>query len=55
MSNEFKNEVFSSYAPNPIKACNYCGRQPVLLRSMLNSQTGAPSECSSAGAVSRPG
>ena len=40
MSNEFKNEVFSGYAPNSIKACSNCDKKPTLLRSMLNPQTG---------------
>jgi hypothetical protein len=40
MSNEFKNEVFSSYAAIPSRACSYCGKKPVLLRSMLNPLTG---------------
>jgi hypothetical protein len=40
MSSEFKNEVFSSYDPNPVKACSYCDKKPTLLRSMLNPQTG---------------
>jgi hypothetical protein len=40
MRNDFKNEVFSSFEPNPIRACNHCGEKPTLLRSMLNPQTG---------------
>jgi hypothetical protein len=40
MSNEFKNEVFSSYDSNPIRACSYCDKKPVLGRTMLNSQSG---------------
>jgi formate dehydrogenase maturation protein FdhE len=40
MSTEFKNEVFSSYDPNPIRVCSYCGGRPALLRSMLDTQSG---------------
>jgi formate dehydrogenase maturation protein FdhE len=40
MSTEFKNEVFSSYDPNPIRVCSYCGEKPTLLRSMLDTQSG---------------
>jgi len=40
MSNEFKNEVFSSYEPNPIPACHLCGEKPVMVRAMLDSLTG---------------
>jgi hypothetical protein len=40
MGNEFKNEVFSSYAPNPMKACNYCDEKPRLFLTMLNSRNG---------------
>ena len=40
MSNEFKNEIFSRYDPHPVRACGYCAKKPVLLRSMLNPQTG---------------
>jgi hypothetical protein len=40
MSNEFKNEVFSSYDPNPIRACSFCDKKPALLRTMLNPQGG---------------
>ena len=31
---EFKNEVFSSYDPNPIRACSYCDKKPALVRTM---------------------
>jgi hypothetical protein len=40
MSNEFKNEVFSSYEPNPVRTCNACGEKPALVRSMLDSLSG---------------
>ena len=40
MSNEFKNEVFSSFEPNPIRACHHCGDKPVLVRAMLDSLSG---------------
>jgi hypothetical protein len=40
MNNEFKNEVFSSYEPNPIPTCSHCGDKPKLLRKMLNPQNG---------------
>jgi hypothetical protein len=39
MDRDFKNEVFSSYDPNPVRVCA-CGEKPALLRSMLDSQTG---------------
>jgi hypothetical protein len=41
MGNEFKNEIFSSYDPNPVKACNYCDKKPTLLRSILNPKAGS--------------
>jgi hypothetical protein len=28
MSSEFKNEIFFSYEPNPVRACNHCGEKP---------------------------
>jgi hypothetical protein len=40
MNDEFKNEVFSSYEPNPIPACSHCGEKPALLRKILNPQNG---------------
>jgi hypothetical protein len=40
MNNEFKNEVFSSYDPNPITACGRCGDKPALIVKMLNPQNG---------------
>jgi hypothetical protein len=40
MNYEFRNEVFSSFEPNPIRACNHCGERPALVRTMLNSLTG---------------
>jgi hypothetical protein len=40
MNNDFKNEVFSSFEPNPIRICSQCGEKPVLVRTVLNSQNG---------------
>lgn len=40
MNNEFKNEVFSSFEPNPIRACSHCGGKPAQVRTMLHSLTG---------------
>jgi hypothetical protein len=40
MNNEFKNEVFSSFEPNPVRPCSHCGEKPELLRTMLNLQNG---------------
>jgi hypothetical protein len=40
MGNEFKNEVFSSFDPKPVKACSNCGKTPALVRTMLNSLSG---------------
>lgn len=40
MDRDFKNEVFSSYQPNPAKPCNHCGRKPALAVKMLNTDTG---------------
>jgi hypothetical protein len=40
MSDEFKNEVFSSFHPNPVRVCHVCGERPDLVRSMLDSISG---------------
>jgi hypothetical protein len=40
MSNEFKNEVFSSYDPNPISVCSSCDKKPAMVRTMLDPQSG---------------
>jgi hypothetical protein len=41
MNDEFKNEVvFSSYDPNPARACNSCGEKPTLALTMLNPKNG---------------
>jgi formate dehydrogenase maturation protein FdhE len=40
MSNEFKNEVFRSFEPNPVRLCNACGEKPALIRTMLDSLNG---------------
>jgi hypothetical protein len=37
MNDEFKNEVFSSFEPNPVRACSHCGVKPAQVRTMLNS------------------
>jgi hypothetical protein len=39
MTGEFKNEVFSSFDPNPVPVCN-CGSKPVLIRTMLDPGKG---------------
>jgi formate dehydrogenase maturation protein FdhE len=39
-NNEFKNEVFSSYNPNPIRSCSHCGSKPAPVLSMLNPRNG---------------
>ncbi|MGY3410006.1 hypothetical protein ACVWZV_006119 [Bradyrhizobium sp. GM5.1] len=40
MDGEFKNEVFSSYAPNPARSCNACGKRMRQLHSLLDTTTG---------------
>ena len=40
MSDEFKNEVFRTYEPNPVRLCMACGARPALIRSMLDSLSG---------------
>ena len=40
MNVDFKNEVFSSFEPNPVPACSHCDKKPVLVRAMLNSRNG---------------
>jgi len=40
MSAEFKNEVFRSYQPNPVRLCGSCGEKPALVRSMLDTLSG---------------
>jgi hypothetical protein len=40
MGDEFKNEVFRSFEPNPVRTCSSCGEQPALALSMLNPQNG---------------
>ena len=39
MSDEFKNEVFKGYQPNPIMVCQ-CGKKPALALSMLSPKNG---------------
>jgi len=40
MSDEFKNEVFRTYEPNPVRLCSACGEKPALVRSMLDTLRG---------------
>jgi hypothetical protein len=40
MSNEFKNEVFSSFDPSPVGACIHCQEKPALVRTVLNPVNG---------------
>jgi hypothetical protein len=40
MNDEFKNEVFSSFEPNPIPTCNHCGEKPAMVRTILNPVNG---------------
>jgi hypothetical protein len=40
MANEFKNEIFTAYQPNPVRACSYCGAKPVLVRTILDPRQG---------------
>lgn len=40
MSGDFKNEVFSSFDPNPIRVCHLCGKKLAMVRSMLDSLSG---------------
>jgi hypothetical protein len=40
MDREFKNEVFSSFDPNPIGSCTACGNTPAQVMSMLDPLTG---------------
>jgi hypothetical protein len=40
VNNDFKNEVFSGFGPNPIPACSHCGEKPALVLSMLNPANG---------------
>jgi hypothetical protein len=40
MKDEFKNDVFSSFEPNPIRACGHCGDKPALVLTMLNPANG---------------
>jgi hypothetical protein len=36
----FKNEVFSSYHPNPTPSCGKCGQRPSKVMTMLNPDSG---------------
>jgi hypothetical protein len=40
VSDDFNNEVFTSYNPNPIQSCGNCRKIPVLILRILNPQTG---------------
>jgi hypothetical protein len=37
---DFKNEVFSSFNPNPVPPCNHCGKKPSQVRTMLDPVRG---------------
>lgn len=37
---DFKNEVFSSFDPSPVRPCGECGRKPGSVLKMLNPQNG---------------
>jgi hypothetical protein len=40
VNDDFKNEVFSSYQPNPLPRCSGCGAKPALMLKLLNPQNG---------------
>jgi hypothetical protein len=40
MSNEFKNEIFTSFVPNPARMCNQCGEKPAAVQTILDPTTG---------------
>lgn len=40
MANDFRNEVFSSYDPAPVRACSQCDKKPAVVRTMLNPHNG---------------
>jgi hypothetical protein len=40
MNDEFKNEVFRKFEPNPVRTCGSCGEKPALALSMLNPKNG---------------
>jgi hypothetical protein len=40
VDHDFKNEVFSSFDPSPVKPCGECGRKPLSVLKMLNPQNG---------------
>ena len=50
-----ENHVFSSYDPNPIRACAQCGKKPPMVRSMLNPLNGRTVRMSNASAASKHG
>jgi hypothetical protein len=35
MNNDFKNEVFSSFDPNPVRTCTHCGEKPAQIGTTL--------------------
>ena len=37
---DFKNEVFSSFDPNPVRTCTTCGKKPAQVMSMLDPVAG---------------
>src|SRR4051794_6256405 len=55
MGDEFKNEVFSSFEPNPVPGCKYCDRSPHWFGPCSIPAMVARSVCSSASAGSKPG
>ena len=40
MIDQFKNEVFSSYDPNPRPTCGHCGDKPAMVMTMLDPVSG---------------
>lgn len=40
MNNEFKNEVFTAFEPNPIQMCGHCGEKTSPVLTMLNPLNG---------------
>jgi hypothetical protein len=40
VSDAFKNEIFTSYDPNPAPACGHCGQKLSPVLKMLNPHSG---------------
>lgn len=40
MDRELKNEMFSSFHPNPARSCDACGKRMRQLQSLLDTTTG---------------